>query len=455
MLLQQVIVAVTVIPVIKGRRMIQVQKTAPLIIKLLREQVYHFSDDYRWAVYVHKVVYRNEVLLYNVLTKELLLVEDADSDKELLVKKWFLVPELFKEQIVVNQVKSFLSVIPDKTNSINNYTIFTTTDCNARCYYCFEQDVPKIRMNDEIVNQTIRFIKHHLTGKEISIQWFGGEPLYNLKVINRISDELNTNGISFSSSMTSNGYLFTHQIIKKAINNWKLKRVQITLDGTENNYNRIKSYIHKNSNPYERVLNNIEHLLQADICVSIRLNLSLDNFQDIMNLVYHLIERFAQYKKLTIYPHPLFDLMEDEEKRRLIFEKLMIIQKVIDKNHLNTEYAYFGKPRITHCKADNNGNSVVIFPDGNIGLCDHKFAKEYIGHVSNYNINFAIIEKWRKYKEPLKSCATCLLYADCMKLELCDTNNKCYKEFIEIDKHILEQTMINTYQKFIQDETKI
>lgn len=436
-------------------KMIQLQKSAPLISKILREQVYDSLEEYRWASYVCKISLNDGILAYNVLTKELLLIKDMDSDKELLVKKWFLVVSSFNEKEQIERVKLLLSIIPNASGGIDNYTIFTTTDCNAKCYYCFEKDSPKVRMNDEIVAQTVQFIKHNYSGKEILIQWFGGEPLFNIKVINRISEYLNSNNIFFNSSMTSNGYLFNEKVIKRAVEEWHLKNIQITLDGTKENYNRIKSYIHKDKNPFERVLRNIENLLNHSIYVTIRLNLSLDNSNDMIILLKQLVERFKGSKFLIIYPHPLFELIVNDESRKEVFEKLMYIQKIIDDNHFSQDYVCFKKPRLTHCKADNNGHSVVIFPDGNIGLCDHKFGNNYIGHVSNYNIDHNIVKNWKKYKEPIQKCSTCLIYPDCMKLELCDTNNNCYNEYIEIDTHILKQTMIKSYKNTVKNETEI
>lgn len=436
--------------------MIQVQTSAPLIKKILREQVYNQAENYRWATYVYKVAHKDGSLVYNVLTKELLLLSDSQNEEEQLVKKWFLVKSSFVEKGLIEQIKSFLSIISLRNNTIDNYTIFTTTDCNARCYYCFEKDSPKIRMNNDVITQTVDFIRHYYKNKNILIQWFGGEPLYNIKAINRISEELNAHNISFSSSMTSNGYLFNENILVKAIKEWHLKSIQITLDGTKENYNRIKSYIHKDPNPYMRVMDNIEQLLKSKIDTTVRLNISLDNFADIKILLYQLIERFKDYDNLTIYAHPLFDLMTDTASRKEILMNLSCLQEIINNHHFNQEYTYFARPRITHCKADNNSNSIVIYPDGNIGLCDHKFGEEYIGHVSNTQLNSNIIQKWRTVKESISQCATCLLYPDCIKLEYCDTNANCYPELIEIDKKLIERSIISSYQKYMsKNETEI
>ena len=61
--------------------------------------------------------------------------------------------------------------------------------------------------------------------------------------------------------MISNGYLFDDTIIEKSVNDWNLNSVQVTLDGTEEVYNKIKSYIcHDLISPFMRVIENIEKI---------------------------------------------------------------------------------------------------------------------------------------------------------------------------------------------------
>ena len=68
--------------------------------------------------------------------------------------------------------------------------------------------------------------------------------------------------------MISNGYLFNDDTIKEAKEEWQLTKVQITLDGTEQIYNRCKAYIYKDVNAYRRVIGNIHLLQDADIHVN-------------------------------------------------------------------------------------------------------------------------------------------------------------------------------------------
>ncbi len=160
---------------------------------------------------------------------------------------------------------------------ITDYTIFTTTDCNARCFYCFEKNAARIPMSPGSAEKTAGFIAGHCGGNEVSISWFGGEPLYNMEAIDIICRGLRERGIPFNSKIVSNGYLFDREIIGRAKVDWELRSVQITLDGTEDVYNKAKAYIYKGVNAFRRVIGNIHLLLDAGIAVDIRLNIDTYN----------------------------------------------------------------------------------------------------------------------------------------------------------------------------------
>ena len=217
------------------------QPIAPLIHKILREQVYNLNVEYRCPTFVFSIPIPEGVLAYNLLTKEYVLYKNLQEEKEILVNKWFLVPDSFKEFKFVLNIKQLIKEISHQNKEIRNYTIFTTTDCNARCSYCFENSFSKVRMSHDVILTTAKFIKNNYNGNKLTINWFGGEPLFNVASIEKITDVLNNLGIRFESHMTSNGFLFTQKMIQEAKHKWHLRKIQITLDGTKDKYNQIKS----------------------------------------------------------------------------------------------------------------------------------------------------------------------------------------------------------------------
>ena len=227
---------------------------------------------YRWFQYVLKQECDDGILLYNVLSCEMLFLTAVEvgekSANEKLIEKWFLVPEDFEDFSFAKKVKRIRQLVY-KTDtrkklmaSIDRFWILTTTECNARCFYCHESGIPQLSMSSEIADDVLNYILKHGASK-IHIMWYGGEPLVNLTAIDYISQGLLDHGIEFNSSMISNGYMFDDERAHKAKTLWHLDEVQITLDGLEDTYNRVKAYVRKDDqSPFYVILGNIEVLLQ-------------------------------------------------------------------------------------------------------------------------------------------------------------------------------------------------
>lgn len=206
------------------------------------------SGGYRLMTYVLQQRTEDGVLLFHTLTRELLLLTDAEYARlyELpeLYEKWFIVPEALDDMEYADRVRIVRTTLRKIPEHITSYTIFTTTDCNARCFYCYEMGRSRIPMSEETARKAARYIIDHCGGQKVKLHWFGGEPLFNAAVIDTICGILRESGIPYSSSMISNAYLFDDDAVGRAQALWNLKNVQVTLDGTEEVYNRSKAYIY-------------------------------------------------------------------------------------------------------------------------------------------------------------------------------------------------------------------
>ena len=239
------------------------------------------GERYRLMTYVVQQPVADGLLLYNTLTCSLLLLtpdEAADiTAQQELIDRWFLVPEAHDDRKLCRQVRQMAALLTPAPKVVTTYTILPTTGCNARCFYCYEQGTRPVTMTADTASRVVRYIVAHHGVEEITLRWFGGEPLVNAKVIDQICTELRAQGVPFTSSMVSNGYLFDADKVQCAKDLWQLQQVQITLDGTEQTYNRVKAYVHQGVNAFERVLQNIGMLTAAGIHVRIRLNIDKHN----------------------------------------------------------------------------------------------------------------------------------------------------------------------------------
>ena len=420
------------------------------------------GDCIRLLRYCVQLPTEDGVLIYNLLTKELLLLNNSEAGnltaQSYLIKHWFLVPAKSDDKEYMNLVKWVLRNKQPKRKQITGYTIFPTTDCNARCFYCFELGRSRIPMTEETAHKVANYIADHCGGEKVKLSWFGGEPLFNKQAIDIICKDLEEKGIEYKSSMISNGYLFDMETVKTAVEKWNLKRVQITLDGTETVYNKVKAYIYKQGNPYQTVMENIGHLLDAGVSVSIRLNMDMHNAENLLELVEELAERFRKKKGLTVYAHHLFkgnepmaDLHSYEEWEKRDAAMIRLEEKIAACG-LASRGGISKKPKTNFCMADS-GKSVTILPNGEIGLCEHFSESEFIGHIDREGFDQAVVDSWKERIPEIPECAECFYYPQCMQLKKCASGSVCFEHLRREHRRKVERQMLNEYNMWKNRET--
>ena len=375
-------------------------------------------------------------VILNSLTRAIVYLDNNEiGEDEFLYRNYFLVPENFDSMKVVDDLRRRLRIPLDSIylNRPQQFTILSTTDCNARCFYCYENKVKnKHRMSQEVALKVAKYIAQ---SDSIALNWFGGEPLYNIKAIDTITNYLIVHNKEFHSEMTTNGYLFNEVVIKKAKELWNLTGVQITLDGTEKIYNKTKNYKDvKGTSPFKRVMNNIELLISNDIHVYIRINVDNYNSDNVFELIKEIAERFGIHPKLKVYLWPIFeegDYQRTKEQNEKLFKSIADIEKFI------TDYGFvYGtfpdtEIMVTQCMADH-GTGITIDPDGNFGVCEHFVDSGFYSSIDNPEIkDYNILNSWREYEKPLDICKDCPIYASCLRLCNCIEMRKCNPQIKE------------------------
>ena len=402
------------------------------------------------------------VLLYNTLTCAMALVTHEEAKNlsavEGLIEHRFLVPVDHDDKKFCKILKFGAKMMQKRPKGIKTYTIVTTTGCNARCAYCFEQGVKPVHMTMETAEKVAQYIiTHRGEHEEVKLRWFGGEPLYNFKVMDRICTRLKENNIKYRSKITTNGYLFSDRMVEKACQLWNLKKIQITLDGTEENYNRIKAYVHTNgTNPYQRVMENIKRVLNAKIpTVQIRINLDYHNLADLWALTKECVERFLGYDNFLIYSMPLFEYLDPKDEQISLQRKTVYEEKAkLDKYLRDLGLGGFSKPSKTEgivlnqCMVDSE-DAVMIMPDGHLGLCELYLDSHFVGHIDNDDWDKEAVKQLREYWDDIPECDTCAYYPNCYRLKICsDLNvNVCFKELREEHIASIRQKMLHEYHE--------
>jgi len=406
----------------------------------------------------------DSAVLYNTLSGEILTLsaeEDAlwtsapndgiTEDKpfwKLLAAHDFIVPEDTDMMSVLEKGRSQAQAVVGRLDSFisgtYSYVILTTTDCNARCFYCYEKGRSRIPMNSGTALRTAKFIEKNFrrNGRKVSIQWFGGEPLYNTEAIRIICGYLTDKGVPFSSSMISNGYLLTEDIQKEAAKEWHLERVQITLDGTEDTYNRCKSFIYPSSegSAFRRVMDNILSTARNGIKVSIRMNVDSHNFENLMELTGLLAEKTAEDELLrgniSVYSHPLFDgeahPKSENRSEKVAAYDIALTQRTqelgISGHDFKRGDVVKNGLEIHFCMVDSPF-SLTILPDGHLGKCEHFTEDHFVGDLEE-GINPEAIRQINGFKAYRDECRTCPFPPICLKAGICPDyeQNACITE---------------------------
>jgi len=403
----------------------------PLVMKLLKpgsaDKNTHLSQ---FAV---PLQINENRFLYNTLTKECLLLDEEEynsvvrdtytsgSFKDYLINHSFLTDS-------ENECKTYCSVISllrtvSAKNKIRTFTILPTTFCNARCFYCYELDYHFTSMSEETENMMIDFILKNHANEGIKLRWFGGEPLLGLHTIRRVSRRLSEETIPFKAEMITNGSLFTKNLAKEAAESWNLKKVQITLDGTEEIYNQRKNYKNPNFNPFKTVIQNIHLLQEEGIKVTIRLNTDLSNYTDLKALKDFLAAEFPNKTGISVYCHPLFSEL-NSERCTDVWECCSVLEKEFNEagfagHSLNQN----GRLRLYYCIACDP-SAITFDPAGGIYGCEHCNPESLLGSLYSDQLKARLIAI--KEENILQKCRICPYLPICSEFSECpDTVRSC------------------------------
>lgn len=407
------------------------------------------------------------LLLYNVVTSEMILLDDDERrmfeslpaaysvEMDELIARHYLVTECFDENKSVEQLRALIKKL-EPSKRVNGFTILPTTECNARCYYCFESDHKRCTMTKELADDVVEYIAKMCKGEPIEIGWFGGEPLVGSKRITQICAGLREKGIKYKSSMVSNAYLFDEELIQTAKSEWHLTSVQITLDGTEDVYNETKAYVNPGENPFRRVLRNIEMLLENGIAVNIRLNVTAKNALDLGILIDELSDRFGGKQGFSCYSHAVYEgvgfepIEYDDRSREWVDIQTVELDAKLRSKGLLGSLSKLPYLRVINCMADND-SCRLIYPDGTIGKCENKSSLDGIGDIFRDITNVAMDERYKATNQ-FQECKDCCLFPYCVNLMLCPETGKCSKPKLawKMDRYVT--LMRDKYQRNTKDE---
>lgn len=182
--------------------------------------------------------------------------------------------------------------------------LLASEDCNFRCVYCYEKFrngtmLPEVRQGvRKLVEQRAPRLR------ELSANWFGGEPLYGWEAIEDLAPffkaTADRHGLGFKSHMTTNGYLLDEDRATKLLE-WGCTSYQITIDGMAAEHD-CKRVGRDGSGTWHVIMDNLRALKQrkADFSVAVRVNFDRDNYLKLGPFLEQLSEDFGGDRRYSL-----------------------------------------------------------------------------------------------------------------------------------------------------------
>lgn len=435
-----------------------IKKPAAAIVGVLGQQKFDGNSQYHISTFSIKVMAPDGILYHSCLTGEMIIVRDMDSAYQYLVENWMYVSLNLDEKKLVSQIKRLLHCLaPKETIGFKTFEIITTTVCNAQCYYCYEAGFKHMTITNEISQKIIEYIRKNKQGDSIKLKWYGGEPLMNIKAIDTISRGLIQAGISFCSTMISNGVLFSENVISKAKDLWKLRNVRITIDGTESVYNKTKNYKNKLGSPYQLLLLNIDNLLKKEISVTIRVNIEKRNIDDAKLLIEDLCKRYQGNELVDFMLRPLNNTVVNTTiessgaDRDKILQEITMLKKQIFASGFLVNCGKLTGMTLCSCIADS-GTYIAIKPNGELAYCSSDFNNKTFGSIYEEDKVRPFPYLGNMLFEKKEICYDCQLYPICSPSKLCPACihpicGEAQKKYNIEDVKLTMEKVYNLYKK--------
>ena len=368
-----------------------------------------------------------------------------------LIDGYFLVPDETDEEQMMNELRDKYIEHP---KSLLLY-LLPTEQCNFRCVYCYER-FPNKWMSKKTQDSIIEYVRKNISRfKLLRVEWFGGEPLLALDIIEYMSNAFinicRANKVIYYSVMTTNAYFLdvdTFFRLKKC----RVLSYQITVDGSREIHDKQRM-LANGGGTYDRIMHNLEGIKTAvktgTLDVTLRVNVSKRLLPHLVEVIDELKTNILSDQRFKLKLMPVGDY--GGEKVRDINDQLCDVYDLksaidycskIGINMSQNQYHIGGNS----CYASRN-DSWVIGADGKLYKCTVILYNDenHVGNVGDdghFEIFQERLDKWiARGREYNAECTDCpkrplCLESICYKRVLLKQDNTCDSLNDDILKHM-------------------
>lgn len=378
-----------------------------------------FVDNGKFYLYNSHTNFFSEISidLYNALNVLDLKSIPEDIIQE-LTEREVLVAEENKYDYFYSELLKFNQ--RNNNREILNLVIAPTTACNFACPYCFESKEDPQTMSDETITDIAKFVEGFYGSKEISITWYGGEPLIAFETIKKIHSALSKKGLPkiAAQHVVTNGYCFSDDIIDFFKING-CNSIQITIDGLNDMHDKTRRLKNSSRPTFDRIITNIEHIVAelTDTTLQIRVNINKQNYAELVRVFNFFKSKYPNKKNIQIYPGIIRE--ETADKRSLCdasfrSSEMLDLHELIRKEGI--DISDFPRKIYKGCMMQQIA-SFVIGPEGNLYKCwnDITDKTKAIGNVKRNELtNSHTYIKYMTQSIPFsEECKDCHVFPIC------------------------------------------
>lgn len=309
--------------------------------------------------------------------------------------------------------------------------IHVTKNCNFRCTYCglnFSNEY----MSIDTQKAVIKYVQQNISKfSSVHINWFGGEPLLNMSVIENISKSLilicKKAHKPFSANITTNGYLLNPDNINLLLQ-CKVSKIIVTIDGIKETHDKTRIMKNK-TQTFDKIINNLiyirDNVKTHSIQIIIRTNLTVSMINRVyLKKYYHFYDNtFGCDNRFQLFIRPVRDWGGESVKA--------IHNDLLETYGLNMGGVYsYLSTLIKNIKFGGNimdlypggitcpgkrVNKFTITTEGLINKCDNAAINLSVGELyNNGQINLSEGQnRWLVNTQNNKKCKCCALSCLC------------------------------------------
>lgn len=348
---------------------------------------------------------------FDVYFQHLTSSEEINQLLEVLTEEEMLIPSNIDELDVISKIQNRLG-----KPEIEVMYLVLTDRCNMRCTYCFlETEAPvgfkPSNMSIETAKRAIDLFARFLAAnpKRKYIQLYGGEPLLNVKTLKY--------AVSYINHLKREGKLLKNVYISLVTNGTLLNEeialflkenevsVGVSIDGDKKVMDAHRRYKNERS-PHEKIIGNYQLLKRLGVQSGVSCTLTpenLDSFDSILEYLINLdVQDGLSFNVLLCNAGiPVTEEYVEKASECVLrgFEKFRELG--IYEETMMRKVKSFVKKEVALINCAGYGHQLVIYPKGEIGVCqDDVKSKKYIAS-SVYDENFfphenELIKEWSK-----------------------------------------------------------